>query len=197
MNLSIELFLLIASILLFFSLMIGKAGSKYGVPTLLLFLLIGIIAGSDGLGLQFSSPRITQYIGVMALNIILFSGGMDTHLSEIKPIVLKGIALATIGVLLTALLTAGFIYWLTNNVLQTVAFTFLQSLLLGSILSSTDSASVFSILRSRGLLLKENIRPLLELESGSNDPMAFLLTILLIQMLKTPDISGWAVAFEF
>ena len=197
MNLSIELFLLIASILLFFSLMIGKAGSKYGVPTLLLFLLIGIIAGSDGLGLQFSSPRITQYIGVMALNIILFSGGMDTHISEIKPVVLKGIVLATIGVLLTALLTAGFIYWLTNNVLQTVAFTFLQSLLLGSILSSTDSASVFSILRSRGLLLKENIRPLLELESGSNDPMAFLLTILLIQMLKTPDISGWAVAFEF
>ena len=197
MNLSIELFLLIASVLLFFSLVIGKTGSRYGVPTLLLFLLIGIIAGSDGLGLQFSSPRITQYIGVMALNIILFSGGMDTQFSEIKPVVLHGIALATLGVLLTALLTAAFIYWLTNNVIQTVTFTFLQSLLLGSILSSTDSASVFSILRSRGLSLKENIRPLLELESGSNDPMAFLLTILLIQLLKTPEISGWEVLFEF
>ena len=150
MNLSIELFLLIASILLFFSLVIGKTGSRYGVPTLLLFLLIGIIAGSDGLGLQFSSPHITQYIGVIALNIILFSGGMDTQFSEIKPIVVKGIVLATVGVLLTALLTATFIYWITNNVLQTVAFTFLQSLLLGSILSSTDSASVFSILRSHG-----------------------------------------------
>jgi len=190
MNLSIEVFLLVASILLFISLLIGKTGSKYGVPTLLLFLMIGIVAGSDGLGLQFNSPRLTQYIGVVALSIILFSGGMDTHFSEIKPIVWRGIALATLGVLLTAFLTAIFIYWLTNNVIQTVAFTFLQSLLLGSILSSTDSASVFSILRSRGLSLKENIRPLLELESGSNDPMAFLLTILLIQ-------SGWVVVFEF
>ena len=197
MNLTIDVFLLVASILLFISLLIGKTGSKYGVPTLLLFLLIGIIAGSDGLGLQFNSPRLTQYIGVVALSIILFSGGMDTRFSEIKPIVWRGIVLATLGVLLTALLTAVFIYWLTNNVIQTVAFTFLQSLLLGSILSSTDSASVFSILRSRGLSLKENIRPLLELESGSNDPMAFLLTILLIQMVQTPDISGWVVFFEF
>lgn len=197
MNLSINLFLLIASILLFFSLLIGKTGSRYGVPTLLLFLLIGIIAGHDGLGLQFSSPRVTQYIGVVALSIILFSGGMETKFSEIKPIVKHGIALATLGVLITAFVTAFFIYWLTNNVLKTVTFTFLQSLLLASILSSTDSASVFSILRSHGLSLKENIRPLLELESGSNDPMAFLLTILLIQMLKTPNISGWEVVFVF
>ena len=98
---SIDLFLLIASILLLLSLLIGKTGSRYGVPTLLLFLLIGIIAGSDGLGLQFSSPRITQYIGVVALSIILFSGGMDTHFAEIKPIVFQGIALATLGILLT------------------------------------------------------------------------------------------------
>jgi len=122
---------------------------------------------------------------------------MDTHFSEVKPIVWHGITLATLGVLLTAFLTAFFIYWLTNNVMKAISFTFLQSMLLASILSSTDSASVFSILRSRGLSLKENIRPLLELESGSNDPMAFLLTILLIQMLKTPDISGWEVVFVF
>lgn len=197
MNLSIEVFLLIASILLLMSLLIGKTGSKYGVPTLLLFLIIGFIAGSEGLGLQFSSPRITQYIGVMALNIILFSGGMDTQFSEVKPVVARGIVLATAGVLLTAFLTAGFIYWLTNNVMQTVAFTFLQSLLLGGILSSTDSASVFSILRSRGLSLKENLRPLLELESGSNDPMAFLLTILLIQMIHMPHINALEIVFEF
>ena len=197
MNLSIDLFLLIASILLFFSLLIGKTVSRFGVPTLLLFLLIGIIAGHAGLGLQFSSPRVTQYIGVVALSIILFSGGMETKFSEIKPIVKHGIALATLGVLITAFVTAFFIYWLTNNVLKTVTFTFLQSMLLASILSSTDSASVFSILRSHGLSLKENIRPLLELESGSNDPMAFLLTILLIQMLKTPHISGWEVVFVF
>jgi cell volume regulation protein A len=90
-----------------------------------------------GLGLDFESPRITQYIGVVALNIILFSGGMDTRLSELKPVIYKGAALATLGVLFTALITGIFIYWLTNNIIQTVTFTILESLLLASIMSST------------------------------------------------------------
>jgi len=197
MNISIELFMLIGSVLLFFSLIIGKTGYRFGVPTLLLFLFIGIIAGNDGLGLVFSSPHVAQYIGVVALNIILFSGGMDTKFSEIKPIIWQGVVLATVGVLLTASITGLFVYWLTNSIIHTVTFTLLESLLLGCILSSTDSASVFAILRSKGLSLKENLRPLLELESGSNDPMAFMLTILLIQMLQTPDISGWNVLFIF
>lgn len=167
------------------------------MPTLLLFLFIGIIAGSDGLGLVFSSPRAAQYIGVIALNIILFSGGMDTKFTEIKPVIWHGVMLATVGVLLTALFTGVFVYWLTNSVIHSVTFTLIESLLLGCILSSTDSASVFSILRSKGLSLKENLRPLLELESGSNDPMAFMMTILLIQMLQTPEITGWEVLFLF
>jgi len=149
------------------------------------------------LGLEFSSPEVAQYIGVIALNIILFSGGMDTRFSEIRPIVGKGIVLATVGVLLTALFTGLFIYWITNSIIHSVTFSLLESLLLASVMSSTDSASVFAILRSRGLSLKENLRPLLELESGSNDPMAFMLTIVLIQMLQTPDISGWEVLFMF
>lgn len=197
MNLTIELFILIASILLFFSLIVGKTGYRFGVPVLLLFLFIGFAAGSDGLGLEFSSPEVAQYIGVIALNIILFSGGMDTRFSEIKPVVVKGIVLATVGVLLTALFTGLFIYWITNSIIHSVTFSLLESLLLASVMSSTDSASVFAILRSRGLSLKENLRPLLELESGSNDPMAFMLTIVLIQMLQTPDISGWEVLFMF
>ncbi len=197
MNLTIELFILIASILLFFSLIVGKTGYRFGVPVLLLFLFIGFAAGSDGLGLEFSSPEVAQYIGVIALNIILFSGGMDTRFSEIKPIVVKGIVLATVGVLLTALFTGLFIYWITNSIVHSVTFSLLESLLLASVMSSTDSASVFAILRSRGLSLKENLRPLLELESGSNDPMAFMLTIVLIQMLQTPDISGWEVLLMF
>lgn len=197
MNITIELFLLIASILLFFSLIVGKSGYRFGVPVLLLFLFIGFAAGSDGLGLQFGSPKIAQYIGVFALNIILFSGGMDTRFSEIKPIALKGIVLATVGVLLTALITGLFIYWLTNSIIHSVTFSLVESLLLASVMSSTDSASVFAILRSKGLSLKENLRPLLELESGSNDPMAFMLTIVLIQLLQTPDISGWEVALMF
>jgi potassium/hydrogen antiporter len=197
MNLSIELFILIASILLFFSLMVGKTGYRFGVPVLLLFLFIGFAAGSDGLGLQFSSPEVAQYIGVIALNIILFSGGMDTRFSEIKPVAVKGIVLATVGVLFTAFFTAVFIYILTNSIIKSVTFTFLESLLLASVMSSTDSASVFAILRSKGLSLKENLRPLLELESGSNDPMAFMLTIVLIQLLQSPEISGWDVALLF
>lgn len=197
MSLNFDFFILIGSVLLFFSLIAGKTGYKYGVPTLLLFLFIGIIAGSGGLGLQFSSPAITQYIGVIALNIILFSGGMDTRLSEIKPIAREGVVLATVGVLLTALITGLFVYWLTNSVLQSVTFSLLESLLLAGVMSSTDSASVFSILRSKNLSMKENLRPLLELESGSNDPMAYMITIVLIQLLNTPDISGWMVLVQF
>ena len=116
MELSIEFFLLISSLLLFFSLVIGKTGYKYGVPTLLLFLLIGCVAGSDALGLlDFNSPQTAQYIGVIALNVILFSGGMDTRFSEIRPVFFPGVLLATGGVLLTAMLTGGFIYLITNN----------------------------------------------------------------------------------
>ncbi|MBN2767321.1 MAG: potassium/proton antiporter [Paludibacteraceae bacterium] len=197
MQISIEIFILIASILLFFSILVGKTGYRFGVPTLLLFLLIGVGAGSEGLGLEFASPDIAQYIGVIALNIILFSGGLDTRFSEIRPVAGKGLVMATIGVLFTALFTGLFIYWITNSVIQSVTFTLLESLLLAGIMSSTDSASVFSILRSKGLSLKENLRPLLELESGSNDPMAFMLTIVLIQLIQTPNISGWEVLVLF
>ncbi len=197
MNIPIETFLLVGSILLFISLLVGKTGSRFGVPTLLLFLFIGVLAGSDGLGIQFESPEIAQTIGVIALNIILFSGGLDTQFSEIKPVIWQGVILATVGVFLTALLTGLFIFWLTNNVIQAVSFTLAESLLLASVMSSTDSASVFGILRSRNMSLKENLRPLLELESGSNDPMAYMLTIVLIQFIQTPEISGWAITFKF
>ena len=194
---SIELFLLLISVLLFVSLLVGKMGSRFGVPTLLLFLLIGMLSGSDGLGIEFNSPKIAQAIGVVALNIILFSGGMDTRFTEVKPLAAQGMILATIGVLFTALLTGIFIFWLTNNFFNAVTFTLLESLLLASVMSSTDSASVFSILRSKNLSLKENLRPLLEFESGSNDPMAFMLTIVLIQLIQSPVIDAWAALWMF
>ncbi len=197
MALTFELFLLLASILLFFSLIAGKTGYRFGVPTLLIFLLIGIGAGSGGLGFEFSSPDLAQYIGVIALNIILFSGGLDTRISELKPVAVQGVLMATVGVLLTALATGLFIYWITNNILQSVTFSLFESLLLAGIMSSTDSASVFSILRSKNLSLKQNLRPLLELESGSNDPMAFMITIVMLQLLTMPDISGWIVMLKF
>ncbi|MFV0390313.1 MAG: potassium/proton antiporter [Paludibacteraceae bacterium] len=197
MQVSVELFLLIISVLLFVSLLVGKMGSRFGVPTLLLFLLIGMLFGGEGLGVQFNSPKVAQAIGVVALNIILFSGGMDTRVSEVRPIAVQGIVLATVGVLLTALITGFFVFWLTNNFFHSVTFSLLESMLLASVMSSTDSASVFSILRSKNLSLKENLRPLLEFESGSNDPMAYMLTIILIQLMHSPDVSGWTAVWLF
>lgn len=198
MTISFEFFLLIASLLLFMSIIMGKAGSRFGVPTLLLFLLIGCVAGTDGLKIiDFQNPDMVQYIGVVALNVILFSGGMDTRIDEIKPVMLPGLTLATVGVFLTAVITGLFIYWTTNSFIDSVSFSLIESMLLAATMSSTDSASVFSILRSRKLALKENLRPLLELESGSNDPMAYMLTIVLLQMARTPEVSVGAVVWLF
>jgi cell volume regulation protein A len=185
-----ENILLIGSILLFVSIVVGKAGFRFGVPVLLLFLGVGMLFGNDGLGLiHFSDFKVTQFIGIIALNIILFSGGMDTRTSEVKPVAGQGIILATAGVLITALVTGYFIYVITGLTNGFITLTFAESLLLASVLASTDSASVFSILRTKKQELKENLRPMLELESGSNDPMAYLLTIILIQILQSGEFS--------
>lgn len=179
-----EAVILIGSVILFLSILASKAGYRIGLPTLLLFLAVGMLFGSDGLGIQFSSPKITQFIGMLALCIILFSGGMDTKIGEIKPVAVPGVILATLGVLLTTVFTGTFIYYMTNAGNDFVTLTYPQSLLLGAVMSSTDSASVFSILRSKGIHLKEKLRPMLELESGSNDPMAYMLTIMLISYIE-------------
>ena len=196
MTFSFEIFLLGVAILLFISIIVGKTGYRFGIPALLLFLLVGIFVGSDGIGIEFRSPHQAQYIGIIALNIILFSGD-GYPLLEIRPVVLPGVILSIAGVLLTAFFTGIFIYWLTNNVIQTVTFSLVESFLLASIMSSTDSASVFSILRSKGLTIKHNLRPLLELESGSNDPMAYMLVILCIQLLQSTEIQPGKIVLSF
>lgn len=197
MYFSVDNVVLIVSSLLFISVIASKTGYRFGVPILVLFLGVGMLFGSDGFGLQFSSPSVAQFIGVLALNIILFSGGMDTKFSEIKPIIPPGVVLATLGVLLTALLTGTFIFFLTKHAFGSITFTFLEALLLASVMSSTDSASVFAILGAKGLVLKERLRPLLELESGSNDPMAYLLTITFIQWIQIGEGSMWSIAGNF
>ena len=181
---SAEGILLIASVLLFFSVCAGKAGYRFGLPALLLFLGVGMLFGSDGMGIQFSNPDTAQFIGILALSIILFSGGMDTKMSEVKPIAVQGVVLATLGVLLTTLLTGGFIYYCSFFIMSRELLTLPESMLLAAVMSSTDSASVFSILRSKGVHLKQRLRPTLELESGSNDPMAYMLTLLLIAYIQ-------------
>ncbi|HQX04513.1 MAG TPA: potassium/proton antiporter [Flavobacterium sp.] len=181
MNLSIENILLIGSLLLLVSIIAGKTSYKFGVPTLILFLAIGMLAGSEGPGgINFDDPQLAQFIGIVSLNFILFSGGLDTSWSSIKPILWQGISLSTLGVLITAFSVGFFVYYITD-------FTIYESLLLGSIVSSTDAAAVFSILRSKSLALKSNIRPTLELESGSNDPMAYVLTIAFLSLVVSQN----------
>lgn len=188
-----ENILLIGSVLIFSSIIISKTGYRFGIPTLLLFLLVGMLFGSDGLGLQFNSARDAQFIGMMAMSIILFSGGMDTKYQDIKPVLKPGIVLSTVGVLLTTVLTGVFIYFLSGLTHTNIELTMMASLLLAATMSSTDSASVFSLLRSQRMNLKENLRPMLELESGSNDPMAYMLTIVLIQIISSGSELSLAV----
>ena len=190
-----ENILLIGAILIFCSILISKTGYRFGIPTLLLFLLVGMGFGSDGLGLQFDSASDAQFIGMMALSIILFTGGMDTKLHDIRPVLAQGILLSTVGVLVTTLLTGWFIYFLSSSTSADITLPLLTSLLLAATMSSTDSASVFNLLRSQKMNLKENLRPMLELESGSNDPMAYMLTIALIQVVASgSDLSIGGVA---
>ncbi|MFV0482798.1 MAG: potassium/proton antiporter [Bacteroidales bacterium] len=181
MTITIENILLIGSLLLLMSILFAKRAFKFGVPTLLLFLIIGMLAGSEGIGgIHFDDPRVAQFIGVVSFNFIMFSGGLDTEWSSVKPIFREGLALSTIGVLLTAVSLGGFVWLVTD-------FTIYESMLLGSIVSSTDAAAVFSILRSRNLALKKNLRPTLEFESGSNDPMAYVLTISFLTLVINQD----------
>lgn len=183
MNLTIENIVLIGSLLLFVSIVVGKTSYKFGVPTLLLFLAVGMLAGSEGLvGINFDDHRIAQFIGVISLNFILFSGGLDTNWQAVRPILREGISLSTVGVIVTAVVLGTFIYLMTD-------LSIYEGMLLGSIVSSTDAAAVFSILRSKSLALKTNLRPTLELESGSNDPMAYVLTVSFLSLVVHPEQS--------
>lgn len=189
MNITIENILLVGSILLLISILVGKTSYKFGVPTLILFLGVGMLAGTDGIAqIHFDNPKIAQFIGIVALNFILFNGGLETNYSSVKPILKVGLTLSTLGVFLTAILLGLFVYYVFQG-----TFTIYESLLLGSIVSSTDAAAVFSILRSKSLGLKHNLRPTLELESGSNDPMAYVLTIAMIQLVQIQDESIWSL----
>ena len=181
--------LLIGSILLFVSIAVSKTSARFGVPTLLLFLFVGMLFGSDGFGIQFADMKAAQFVGMIALCIILFSGGMDTKFAEIRPVLGPGLMLSTVGVLLTAIFTGVFVWWLSGMSWSSIHFALLPSVLLAATMSSTDSASVFAILRSQNINLKYNLRPMLELESGSNDPMAYMLTIVLIQFING-EVSG-------
>nr|WP_304422367.1 potassium/proton antiporter [Paramuribaculum intestinale] len=182
---STENLLLAGSTLLVAGVLAGKSSHRVGLPLLLIFLLTGMAFGTDGLGMQFSDIHTAQSIGMVALCVILFSGGMGTKISSIRPVVAPGLVLSTVGVLLTALFTGLFIWWLSGMSWTNIHFPLVVSLLLAATMSSTDSASVFGILGAHKTGLRHHLRPMLELESGSNDPMAYMLTIVLIEAATT------------
>ena len=179
-NLLSEHLLLLCSVLIFAAVLVTKVGSRYGVPSLLLFLLLGMVAGEDVLGVRFDDFKLAESIGHFAMTIILFTAGLETSIHETRPVLRQGMLLSTVGVLLTVLFTGLFIWLVFGTILSAPLF---GCFLLAAVMGSTDSASVFSVLRGKKLHLRENLGPMLELESGSNDPMAYMLTIILIQLV--------------
>ena len=189
-NLLSDNLLLLASVLVFFAILITKIGARFGAPSLLLFLLLGMIVGADGVGLKFEDYHIAESIGHFAMTIILFTGGLETSMIETKPVMRQGALLSTLGVFMTSILTALFIYFVAGKWIGPLGASFLGCFLLSAVMSSTDSASVFSVLRGKRMHLRENLSPMLELESGSNDPMAYVLTIILVQVLTSSKHTG-------
>lgn len=180
--------LLLLSVLVFIAVLSNKIGTRFGVPSMLVFLLIGMLAGQDGLGLKFANLHLAEFVCHLGMTFILLQGGLETEMHETKPVQRQGVLLSTVGVLLTILITGGFIYLVAAKAISGVA-TITGCMLVAAVLSSTDSTAVFSILRSKRLQLREHLGPMLELESGSNDPMAYASTIILVKLINGVDLT--------
>lgn len=181
--------ILIGAALVAASVIVSAFAARAGTPLLLVFLLLGIAAGEDGPGgISFNDVKLTYLIGSIALGIILFDGGMRTHARTVRVGIGPGLALATVGVAVTTGIVALFAVWL-------LGFTWLEGLLLGAIVGSTDAAAVFSVMSARGLEIKRRVSATLEIESGCNDPMAVFLTIVLVQAIAAGKTGlDWSIA---
>ena len=169
--------LLLCGIVFIVCILSNKLSTKIGVPALLLFILLGMLCGSDGLfKIQFSDYHITDQICSVALIFIMFYGGFGTNWKVARPVAPQAILLSSLGVVITAALTGLFCHYVLRMPL-------LEGLLIGAVISSTDAASVFSILRSKKLNLKHGLASMLEIESGSNDPTAYMLTVILLALM--------------
>jgi cell volume regulation protein A len=187
----INLAILVGGFLFVISIIATLISARLGAPMLLVFLIIGMLAGEQGLvGIQFDNPQVAFLIGSIALVIILFDGGMRTHPERLRVALAPASMLATLGVVLTCGIVGVAAAYLLD-------MTLLQGLLLGAILSSTDAAAVFSIFQSQGLRIKDRVASTLEIESGSNDPMAIMLTLTLLAVLTQGKTFDWQVATTF
>jgi len=184
---SITGIMLLMGSLLLISILAAVVSNRLGAPLLLTFLVVGMLAGEEGvLGIEFSNPELAFFIGSLALVIILFDGGMRTHKERFRVALWPAISLATVGVALTCALTASGVVWLFDLPWPT-------ALLIGAILSSTDAAAVFSIFQSQNLRIKQRVASTLEIESGTNDPMAIILTMTLTSIIASAErfSIGW------
>lgn len=185
--LATEYVLTIASVLLLLAVLAGMASSRLGVPALVLFLFLGMLAGTDGPGhINFNDAWLAQLLGVISLTLILFESGLNTHWPGIRPLLAQGLSLATLGVVATSLLVGLFAS-------QTLHLPWLYGLLLGAVVSSTDAAAVLSVLKAGSAQLKGPLQPLLELESSLNDPMAVCLTVGLLHLIQEPSLPFWSL----
>ena len=187
----IETLMAVAGALLLVSVFANRISVFLGIPGLLIFIGIGMLAGSDGIvRIQFYDARMTNYIGTVALAFILFAGGLDTRWRDVRPVLAGGSLLATLGVVLTALFLFLPAYYVLRLELPV-------ALLLGVIVSSTDAPAVFMIMRTQKAELRDNLRPLLEFESAGNDPMAVLLSLGALAWLQNSDFAAAGLAKMF
>ena len=188
---TIDRLLLVAALLLLIGIASSGFSSRVGLPGLVLFIVVGMLAGSEGIGgIAFENYTIAHGIGTVSLAIILFDGGLRTMVATVRPVVGPAVLLATLGVLLTAAITG----FAAHAILD---LSLLEGLLLGGVIASTDAAAVFAILRNSGLFLPDRISAILEAESASNDPMAVFLTIGMIGLLTGAVNGGPALGLLF
>lgn len=174
--------LLVAAVILL-CLSLNKMSNKLGIPMLLAYILLGMMFGTDGiLKIPFDNFTIAEQICTVSLIFIMFYGGFGTNWKQAKPVAGKAVLLSTVGVILTAVTTGAFCHFILK-------MDFWESMLIGSVISSTDAASVFSILRSKRLNLKNNTASMLEVESGSNDPCSYMLTVIILTIMSG-ELSG-------
>lgn len=186
-----EIYLLIFAVIILICISVSKLSNKLGIPTLLVFIFLGMLFGSDGIfKIEFDNFKFAEQICSLSLIFIMFYGGFGTNWKQAKKIAVKSVLLSTVGVILTAAITGSFCYFVLH-------FEFLESMLIGAVISSTDAASVFSVLRSKRLNLKYNTASLLEVESGSNDPCSYMLTVVILTFMSGKATAGSIVYMIF